>query len=307
MASLLDHTKPLKRLPLSNDVVFKALFCQQLHLLADLINAVRYGMPPITIESILNPNILPEHITGKQIVLDILARDADDTLFMIEMQLRHYAYWPQRHTYYMGKGLSSQLASGQDYQHLKPAIGIGFLAHNLFLDQPDKACWHFTLRDTERPEVQLGESLQLHIIELRKAELLHGLPPALSAWISGLLHSAEDDIMSQITYPPVKEAMQHLEALCSDEELRIIAERREMAIMDERAALDYARTEGLELGREESKERQAKLLAQQLTHKFGPLSQSAQRQLSSASIEQLDAWALSFLDAPTLDAVFTSN
>src|SRR5690606_31289523 len=299
-----------RRLPLSNDVMFKTLFCQQQHLLADLINAVRYGMPPITIESILNPHILPEHITGKQIVLDILARDAHGTLFMMEMQLRHYAYWPQRHTYYMGKGMAKQLESGQDYQHLKPAIGIGLLAHTLFPDQPDKACWHFTLRDTAQPEVQLGESLQLHIIELRKAERLHNLPPALNAWISGLLHSAEDDVMSQITYPPVKEALQHLEALRSDEELRIIAERREMALMDERAALDYARTEGREQGLEEGKALgaaagQSKLLTQQLIHKFGPLPQSIQQQLSSANIEQLDAWALKLLDSSTLEAVFS--
>ena len=105
--------------------------------------------------------------------------------------------------------------------------------------------------------------------------------------------------MSQITYPPVKEAMQHLEALCSDEELRIIAERREMAIMDERAALDYARTEGMEKG-------QAKILRQQLIQKFGPLPQSAQQRLSSASSEQLEAWALNLLNASTLEAVFNA-
>ena len=49
---------------------------------------------------------------------------------------------------------------------------------------------------------------------------------------------------------------------------------------------------------------QAKVLRQQLTQKFGSLPQSAQQRLASASSEQLEVWALSLLDAYTLEAVF---
>ncbi len=41
-------------LPLSNDLVFKVLFSRQRHLLADLINAVRHGLPPVSVVEVLS-------------------------------------------------------------------------------------------------------------------------------------------------------------------------------------------------------------------------------------------------------------
>ncbi|MFC3337655.1 Rpn family recombination-promoting nuclease/putative transposase [Paracandidimonas soli] len=300
-----SSSKPPKPPSLANDLIFKALFCRQRHLLADLINAVRQSMPPVSIVDILNPSILPEDISGKNIVLDILARDPDGTLFLIEMQLRHYLHWAERNTYYLARGLANQLQAGQDYRHLKPAVGISLLANDLFPDERDKACWHFSLRDSERPRIQLGQALQVHIIELSKAESLHGLPQELFAWIACLQHATDDTAMSQISHPPVKEALQHLETLISDRELRMLAERREQAIIDDIDALDYARTEGMRQGLEQGLEQgKAALLTQQLTRKFGPLPVEIQQRLRTALVSELDAWALNLLDATTLNDVF---
>lgn len=113
------------------------------------------------------------------------------------------------------------------------------------------------------------------------------------------------DAMSQITHLPVKEALQHLEALYSDCELRLMAERRERAVIDELDALDSARTEGLRQGREEGLlQGQALVLDRLLTHRFGTLSASIRQRLSSASSRELDVWALNVLDADTLENVF---
>lgn len=255
-------------------------------------------MPPMCVTAILNPNILPEEIEGKQIVLDILACGVDGARFNVEMQLRHYQHWPQRNIYYVASSLAKQLEQGQDYRHLKPCIGISLLAHDLFQSYPEKACWHFSLRDTEQPSVQLGESLQVHIIELRKAERLRSLPPALSAWIACLQHSLKDDLMSQITHPPVKEALQHLETLYSDLELRLMAERRARAIVDEQDALEYAHTEGVKQGTIAGR---VALLSQLLTQKFGPLPPAVQQRISTASEKELGVWALNTLNANTLE------
>ncbi|MFA7664642.1 MAG: PD-(D/E)XK nuclease family transposase, partial [Burkholderiaceae bacterium] len=59
-----------------NDFVFKRLFTQRPELLADLINAVRSEHPPVQVVEILNPRIDPAELSGKFIVLDVLARDA---------------------------------------------------------------------------------------------------------------------------------------------------------------------------------------------------------------------------------------
>ncbi|WP_345249942.1 DUF4351 domain-containing protein [Pigmentiphaga soli] len=70
---------------------------------------------------------------------------------------------------------------------------------------------------------------------------------------------------------------------------------------DEIAALRYATEEGLKRGRQEGQARQLERL---LTHKFGPLPAALLQRLQTASLQDLDAWALKVLDATSLEAVF---
>jgi predicted transposase/invertase (TIGR01784 family) len=309
-------------------VIFKPLFARHLPLLTDLINAVLYPAPPITVQRVLNPHILPAEVSGKSIVLDILAEDTQGQRLGVEMQLRHYLHWPQRNIYGVARTLASQLQVGQDYRQLKPAISISLLAHDLFDKYPDQACWRFTLRDQRRPKVQLDSVLQVHIIELSKAERLGRLPTALRAWIACLLHNLDDTAMNAITYPPVKEALRHLESIYSDEELRLIAERRELALIDDQDAIAWALHEGEKIGLDkgmqqgmqqglqqgiqqgtqqgiqQGMQQQRKILLNMLEHKFGALPPSFQARLEHADAQQLQAWSLSLLDAQRIEDVF---
>lgn len=70
------------------DLVFKKLFATHPELLTGLLNAV-LKLPPkrrITTVTVKNPQILPEEVTGKQIVLDVLATTANGNQYHIEMQ-----------------------------------------------------------------------------------------------------------------------------------------------------------------------------------------------------------------------------
>ncbi|MEY4195892.1 MAG: hypothetical protein RLZZ226_2260 [Pseudomonadota bacterium] len=60
-----------------NDFVFKTLFIRVPELLPALINAVRIGEQPVEILEIINPHIDPSELTGKYIILDVLARDLE--------------------------------------------------------------------------------------------------------------------------------------------------------------------------------------------------------------------------------------
>ncbi len=143
----------------------------------------------------------------------------------------------------------------------------------------------------------------MHIIELRKAEGLSELPAPLLAWIACLLHNLDEAAMNEITYPPVKEALKHLETLYSDEELRLMAERRVQAHIDFGDKLDYAYYEGEQKGLQQG---QAQLLSRQLERKFGPMPPHYQAQLSQASVDELQNWSLSVLDARHIGDVFAS-
>jgi hypothetical protein len=94
----------------------------------------------------------------------------------------------------------------------------------------------------------LGDELQLHLIELPKADRLGAGEPALAAWVAFLEHWREDSKMQQIDYPPVQQALERIRGLSADEETRRLAFVRERALRDERSELGAARDEGLEEG-----------------------------------------------------------
>jgi predicted transposase/invertase (TIGR01784 family) len=131
-----------------NDYVFKKLFAEAPALLAALINAVRGTEPPVTVVAVLNPRIEPEELTGKYIVLDLLAQDDQGRRYNIEMQVRRYRAWSARSAYYLACTLAQQLDSGHDYHQLKPAIGIHLLDFDLFTApaHQQQAIWCFELR-----------------------------------------------------------------------------------------------------------------------------------------------------------------
>ncbi len=65
------------------------------------MNLVRGGAEPLQLTEVLNPNILPEDITGKQIVLDIRALDSNGRSIDVEVQVRAHATIPARALYYL--------------------------------------------------------------------------------------------------------------------------------------------------------------------------------------------------------------
>lgn len=79
MTDLLDPT---------NDYVFKRLFAEAPDLLVDLINDLRPDLPNIESVEILNPNIEPSELTGKYIILDVLAKDGDGHCYNVKIHIR---------------------------------------------------------------------------------------------------------------------------------------------------------------------------------------------------------------------------
>ncbi|WP_157666693.1 Rpn family recombination-promoting nuclease/putative transposase [Bordetella genomosp. 13] len=319
----------LPRLALSNDLVFKALFSRWPHLLSDLINAVRHPAPPIAIARILNPHVLADDPAGKRVEFDILAQDTEGGLYVVEMQARWQAHWPARNVYYVARGLAGQLRAGQGYEELRPSIGISLLGQNWDAGASDQADWHFSVRDARRPSIEFGNELHWHLVELPKADMLATGSPQFQAWVACLRHNLNEEVMNQITHPPVREALFHLESMCSDEELRIRAMLREMARMDHQAELKAARDEGREEGIERGIERGIEqgieqgiergieqgieqgrvhalreVLERQVVHRFGALSPAARDTLQNAPADVLSAWTLNLFEATSIEQLF---
>ncbi|BBE11103.1 hypothetical protein HH1059_17450 [Halorhodospira halochloris] len=238
MAELLSPT---------NDYVFKRLFAEAPDLLVDLINDLRPDLPDIASVEVLNPNIEPNELTGKYIILDVLARDGQGHCYNVEIQVRRYGAWHKRGLFYLARTLGLQLGAGEDYQQLRAAVGLHLLDFDLFTANQaelEQALWRFEMRDERQPEVTLGNILQMNLIELNKADRL-GLPEGpLRAWITFFTHWREELTMAKIAHEPVKRAMSRIRELSADEEARRLAFVRERALRDEVSQLNEARQEG---------------------------------------------------------------
>ena len=293
-----------------NDYVFKRLFVRAPRLLVALINAVRHAEAPIRAVRIRNSGLEGEERGDKAVVLDILAADERGRLYNVEMQIRQLPAWSARSLYYLAKLLSQELKAGQDYSEAKPVIAIHLVDFELFTaDDPQQgqAHWHFEFRDRRQPAVRLGDQLELHLIELPKADRL-GLAAHqeadLAAWVSFLKHWQDEGRMSSLNSPAVDEAMQELKRISADEDERYRALARERALSDAVTDRNAARREGLEEGKLEG---EAAVLERLLTRRFGPLDETTRSRIRGAGLEQLERWTDRILDAPTLTAVFEEH
>ncbi|MBK1735711.1 hypothetical protein CKO15_10545, partial [Halorhodospira abdelmalekii] len=231
----------------TNDYVFKRLFAEAPDLLVDLINDLRPDLPDIATVEVLNPSIEPSELTGKYIILDVLARDREGDCYNVEVQVRRYGAWHKRGLFYLARTLGVQLNAGEDYQELRAAVGLHLLDFDLFTataSEREQAIWRFEMRDERQPEITLGNILQMNLIELNKADRL-GVPDGpLRAWVTFFTHWKEEFTMAKIAHEPVKRAMSRIRELSADEEARRLAFVRERALRDEVSQLNEARREG---------------------------------------------------------------
>jgi predicted transposase/invertase (TIGR01784 family) len=278
-----------------NDYVFKRVFGEDPALLVALINDLRPDLPEICSVEILNPGINAEELRGKYIVLDVLARDAAEHAYNVEIQVRRYGAWHQRALYYLARMLAHQLEEGEDYDRLRAAVGIHLLDFDLFGATPEQraqALWRFEMRDAHQPDVTLGNRLQLTLIELKKADCLREGSGALAEWVSFFEHWREEETMSEIEHAPIREALNRVRELSADEEARRLAFVRERALRDEVSLLKEAREEGFHAG-EQIGMQKGRLDAAQDTARnliqLGVLSDGQIAQATGLTVDQVEA------------------
>lgn len=270
-----------------NDYVFKRLFGSAPELLVSLINDLRPDLPAVTSVEVLNPTIEAAELTGKYIILDVLAKDSEGHQYNIEMQVRRYHAWGARSLYYLARMLSDQLDAGRDYKQLKSAVGIHLLDFDLFTDTPEQqsqAVWRFEMRDQQIPAVVLSDQLQLNIIELKKADRLAPDSESLKAWITFFEHWQEDALMANINHEPVKQAIGRIRELSADEEEKRLAFVRERALHDEATLMVEAKEEGIEIGYEK-----AKAESQKEVDTANAQKQAAEQKMQQAALKMLSS------------------
>ncbi|MCI8361888.1 MAG: Rpn family recombination-promoting nuclease/putative transposase [Clostridia bacterium] len=221
-------------------------------------------------------HILGRYPEEKLGILDLRATLDDGTICNVEIQLADNKDTAERFLYYWSRIYSSQLIKGDDYGKINKVIGIIIIDYEF--DKTIKiedlsTMWKIT-EVSKGEEIELTDVFELYIIELPKAKRIieKDASNKLAQWMLFLNNPNEKEVANIMNEnKEIKEAMNELEEMSKDEELRRVAELREKAIRDEKNGLRHAREDGLREGIKEGIEKNNKEVAKKMKEKHIPI------------------------------------
>ena len=203
------------------DCVFRALFADPAHTdrLLDFLNAVLTDRPPIVSVTITNPVKILEFLGDKDMVVDLLARDAEGTLFQVEMQSWGHTGLKERMLYAWSALYQRQSGAGKTFGALRPVISIWLVDKNCFRAARE---FHHRFQVMSREEgIVLSDDLDIHVLELDRWR--EGsewkVAPAIGRWMS-FFSGAEGwaDVPPSLQSPVLEDAMTVLQTFRDNNE-----------------------------------------------------------------------------------------
>lgn len=228
----------------------------------------------------------PEEKLG---ILDLKATLDNGTICNVEIQLADNKDTAERFLYYWSRIYSSQLIKGDDYGKINKVIGIIIIDYEFNKTRKiEDLSTKWKIREVSKgEEIELTDVFELYIIELPKAKriLEKDASNKLAQWMLFLNNPNEKEVSKIMNEnKEIEEAMNELEEMSKNEELRRVAELREKAIRDEKNGLRHAREDGLREGIEKTN----KEIAKKMKEKHIPIETIAEiTKLTKEEIENL--------------------
>ena len=226
------------------DIIFKILFGDERNrdILADFLSAVlgfEISQDDITI---LDPHLQRDNIDDKLGILDLKLKLVDEKYVNVEMQVGKLKDIHKRVEYYISNTLVRQLGEGNDYENLLPVVAIIIVAEGNMLPKTERFhCEFGTLEKTELFE--LHDLKTIHTLELPK--LPKDVDGKLEDWLKFIKAKKREEYMVVAQKSkPMTRALEVLEEASANQAIRDQYFYRNLAKMDERARIAYARDEG---------------------------------------------------------------
>lgn len=239
------------------DVVFKRLFMRDTDLLkcfvADMLEIRKSNIKEL---NVLNPNILPPMIDGKQSQLD-LKMSVDDKIVNVEIQLCNKGSFPDRSLYYWAKMFSNELKRSENYTRLKQTICVNIVDFTLF-DDCDSAYSNFALLEETR-HTMLTDKCSIMFMELPKINNVIDKNDRKKLWLQFLKVETKEELamLEKTGVPDIKKAAVILHEMSADDMERELAWQREKAIADDNTMkstfISIGEERGLKKGRQEGR------------------------------------------------------
>ena len=231
------------------DVVFHALFREGNE---GITKAMIQAATKEKIEKVDLDN--DRHLVGKYPeeklgIVDLKATLDNGTICDIEIQLADNKDTAERFLFYWSRIYSSQLVKGYDYGNLNKVIGIIIIDYELEKTKEiENLSTKWKIREVSTgKQIELTDVLELYIIEIPKARKILKKEPKneLAQWVMFINDPNESEVSKIMEdNKEIEEAMNELEKISKDKELRRVAELREKAIRDEKNGLRHAKEEG---------------------------------------------------------------
>lgn len=243
-----------------NDIVFKCLFGAK-------------GNEKITkdfLEHIIGEKI--EEITtdwkleldrsstkDKQMVRDLVAKDKSLKKYIIEMQRKAYAYLPKRFVGYISKTYVADIKVSEDYNTLQKTILIVIMEEDFWgLENVEE--FHTVWKYTEQKYKQktLENTTEIHIIELNKYKAKKEETKQIDPWLEFLINPYGKEVEEMArTREQLQAAVDQLNLLSADEEVRMLADAQDFARLDRNSQIreetERAREAGMTEGRSQGR------------------------------------------------------
>jgi len=257
----MENLKREKRVELLSpkiDVVFHAVFREDnKHILEALISDVLGER--IKVETTdRNRYVDTAEANQKLGIMDLRAELEGGTQCNIEIQLQPQQYENERILYYWSDTYKRQLKRGNEYGKLNKTISIIILDHEIKeLEGIEKLGTKWQIRDNENGKRILTDRLEIVIIEVPKAKRIYQKDRnnKIVHWMMFLDNPNKKEVEQIMgVNKDIRKAIRELEQVSGDEKIQRIAELREKAIRDEKAALAYALDNGYKEGFEKGVE-----------------------------------------------------
>ena len=248
---------------------FKILFGQESskELLIELINDLLEGEHHVEDLSYMDKENPSETTDGRGVIFDLLCKDWDGTIFIVELQNARQDYFYERALYYLCRMIASQGEKGESWKFkLVPVYGIFLL--NFKSGETDKVRTDLVIADRETGE-QKGRNFREIFIEFPLFNKMETeCETSLDYWLYNLKHMEQLEHLSfkgqkalfvrleelaRIANMNKKERAEYEAALkiYRDNENVVTTARREGIQIGEKRGLEKGRAEGREEGRAE--------------------------------------------------------
>ena len=263
-----EFVKSRSRLDLKNDYVFKRIFAkpennQELKEFIEAILNIKINKIEVK-----NPEISKNYTDERLGVLDIRAQIDENTIIDVEMQVANVSTLVDRNIGYGSRLIAEDTRVRQSYVSLKKFISINILgedllerstyhsvAHMKFEDIEYHSVAHMKFEDIEENKyVDMGykeeqelltDKIEAHYIELRKfIKSKPGLSSKLEQWLWLIVGEEAKVKKASEENKTIEKVVEDLDEMSADENERLEAYKRKLAIIDYNTSIDLAHKEG---------------------------------------------------------------